>query len=511
MAQGAEGGSSFGWFLALIALIVFLIVISNLASNLVTVEVKKQGATSSGFGLWNLGGRANIDVPAEAKEVKILKKGHDILLEGGAKKKYLDRKVNTFALQPTDYIGISPIPKVMVETGQSVKAGTPIFFDKKRPEIIYVSPVSGEFIELKRGAKRSISELVILADGKQDFLQHVVPSSGVRADVIDFMKKSGAWTLLRQRPFDTIPDPEVTPKNIFISTFDTAPLAPDNNFVVDGKGEDFQKGLDVLNGLTDGKVFLGLNAKERTADEFANAEGVEKTWFHGKHPAGNVGVQIHHTAPVKPGDTVWYLGVQDVLVLGHLFNTGRFNNQRTVAVTGSPLNETGYVKTYAGARVSDLTGAITGNNRYISGDVLSGTQKPLDGFMRSNDDQLTVIEEGDHYEMFGWLLPLAMRPSVSGTMPSRFFPSMEFEVDTNTHGERRAFVVTGQYEKLLPMDIYVQALMKAILANDFERMEGLGIQELSEEDVALCEFACTSKQPLQQILRQGLDTIREQS
>lgn len=513
MAQTSDGMASYGWFLLVLAAIIFLAVMSNLAGNLVTVEMKKQGASTSGFGLWNLGFRKrDLDLPQGVDEVKVLTKGHDILLEGQAEKRYLDREIKTFAVQPTDFIGISPIPKMMVEEGQEVKAGTPLFFDKKRPDIMYVSPVSGEFIELNRGDKRSISEVVILADGQQRFEEHSVPSLGNREEAINFMKKSGAWTLLRQRPFDTIPHADEAPRDIFISTFDTAPLAPDNNFIVDGKGPDLQKGLDVLKSLTDGKVYLGMNAKEKPADEFLSAEGVERKWFHGKHPAGNVGVQIHHIDPIKKDEVVWTLGVQDVIVLGHLFNTGKFNNERVFALTGAPLKETGYVRTKAGARISDLIGDLDSEEyRFVSGDVLSGDKMGKSGFMRSNADQLTVLEEGDYHEMFGWLLPLKMRPSVSGTFPNRFFSDLKFEADTNTHGERRAFVVTGQYEKLLPMDIYLQALMKAVITNDFERMEGLGILELSEEDVALCEFACTSKQPLQEILREGLDTVREQS
>jgi Na+-transporting NADH:ubiquinone oxidoreductase subunit A len=507
-AQAFNGSSAFGWTLGALALILFLAVISNLASNLITVEASKRGVASPGLGFFG----SKVKVPAGADKVHVLKKGHDILLEGEAEAKTVNRNIKTFAVQPTDYVGMSPIPKVMEEIGAEVKAGTPLFFDKKRPDVLYVSPVSGEFIELKRGAKRSISELVILADKTQKYVKHTVPSLEDRTKVIDFMKKSGAWTLLRQRPFDTVPDENVTPNNVFISTFDTAPLAPDNNFIVKGKGEDFQKGLDVLGSLTDGSVFLGLNAKGDVAEEFTQAEGVQKKWFHGKHPAGNVGVQIHHTAPLRTGDVVWVLGVQDVIVLGHLFNSGEWHNERTIAVTGEPLNETGYVQTMAGARVSDLAGDIDADGlRFVSGDVLSGKTIDKDGYLRSADDQLTVLTEGDEYEMFGWLIPHKLRPTVSGTYPNKLFPSLKFAAETNTHGERRAFVVTGQYESLMPMDIHVQSLMKAIITNDFERMEGLGLLELSEEDVALCEFACTSKQPLQSILREGLDIMREQS
>jgi Na+-transporting NADH:ubiquinone oxidoreductase subunit A len=279
---------------------------------------------------------------------------------------------------------------------------------------------------------------------------------------------------------------------------------------VDGRGQDFQKGLDVLNQMTDGKVFLGLNAKGSPAQEFTNATGVEKKWFHGKHPAGNVGVQIHHTAPLAVGDVVWYMDVQNVLTLGHLFNTGEWNQTKVVAVTGEPVSERGYVKTFAGARIADLVGNTSAEgNRFVAGDVLTGSNQGKAGFLGMNDDQVTVLTEGDKYEMFGWLLP-KLNPTASRTLPSKLFPSLKFSAETNTHGEGRAFVVTGQYESVLPMDVYVQPLMKAILANDYERMEGLGLLELSEEDVALCEFACTSKQPLQKILRDGLEMMRDQ-
>jgi Na+-transporting NADH:ubiquinone oxidoreductase subunit A len=515
-AQSLANGNALGWALAGIAVVIFLVVVSSLAGNLISIEAQKRGVDMSPDDFSVFAGfsklfKKKIQLPEGADGLKILSKGHDILLEGEAEHKFLDREVKTFALQPKDYIGMQPIPKLMIEVGDEVKAGSPVFFDKTHPEIIHVSPVSGEFIELRRGEKRSIQELVFLADKDQKAVKHTVPSGG-KDEIIDFMKKTGAWTLLRQRPYDTIPSPDVAPKNIFISTFDSAPLAPDSNFIVNGQGDNFQKGLDILGGLTEGKVYLGLNAKTNVAPELAKASGVVKTYFHGKHPAGNVGVQIHHTAPLAQGDVVWYLGVQEVITLGRLFNTGEFVQERIIAVTGAELEETGYVRTYQGAAIADLVGSDVGEGvRYISGDVLSGKEKEDKGYVGMFDDQVTVIDEGDEYELFGWLLPLKLRPSVSGTMPNRFFPDIKFRANTNTHGEKRAFVVTGQYEKLLPMDIHVQHLMKAILNNDFERMEGLGLFELSEEDVALCEFACTSKQPLQKILREGLEVMREQS
>lgn len=449
----------------------------------------------------------------------VLKKGYDILLRGEAKKVLEDGQVTTFAMQPPNFIGLSPIPKMLVDVGDEVKAGDPLFFDKKKPEILFVAPVSGEIVAINRGQKRSIAEVVILADKEMKFREFKAfdLEKESREDLVNFLLDSGGWTLLRQRPFDILPNPKESPANIFISTFDTAPLAPDLNFVVEGKESAFQKGLDVLNKLTEGKVWLGLDARGKTppSSVFTNASGVEKHWFRGKHPAGNVGVQIHHLAPINHSSKVWVLGVQEVITLGNLFAQRHFDAERIVALTGSELLEPKYVKTWLGANINFLgKDNLKGDKvRIISGDVLSGTQKHGTSFLNFYDDQLTAIPEGDYFEIFGWLLPLKLRPSISRTYLNFIISKLtklKYEVDTNTHGEKRAFVVTGQYESVLPMDIYPQHLMKAILVNDYERMEGLGLRELVEEDVALCEFVCTSKQPLQQILRRGLDMLQEQ-
>ncbi len=284
--------------------------------------------------------------------------------------------------------------------------------------------------------------------------------------------------------------------------------------MVKGKGEAFQAGLDVLNKLTHGKVYLGLNANGTAAPSsvFTDAKGVEKRWFHGQHPAGNVGIQIHHICPIHPKDEVWTLGVQEVITLGAIFSERRYNAERIVALTGAELKAPKYVRTYVGANLAQLLDGNVANDhvRIISGDVLSGEKKAADSYLNFYDDQITVVEEGDYYDMFGWLLPGKSAPSASRSYPDFLFPGTTYKADTNTHGEKRAFVVTGQYEDVLPMDIYPQHLMKAILTNDYEKMEGLGICELVEEDVALCEFVCTSKQPLQQILRQGHEMMQEQ-
>lgn len=523
-AQAEGNGSNLLVYgLSAIAVIVFFFFVVQIADNLLAIEAKQLGVDSKKNNISLFPSLGELFAPRlpefigeSTGNVKVLNKGFDILLEGEAdSSKGIEFVGSTFAVQPPNFVGISPIPKVEVEVGAEVKAGDPLFFDKRLPEVKYVAPVSGEVIAVNRGAKRAIASVVILADKDQTYRTYdsFDLENGSREDLVAYLLDSGVWPLIKQRPFNVIPDPKETPRDIFISTFDTAPLAPDASLIVEGQQEAFQKGLDVLNKLTDGTVHLSLNAKSDTPPSpiFTEAEGVEKYWFHGKHPAGNVGVQIHHINSIGNHDKVWTLGVQEVLTLGKLFTEGRFDASRTVAVVGSCVKEPKYVKTFLGAKIDDLVkdNVVEDSNvRLISGDVLSGEQKDLEGFLNIHDDQLTVIEEGDYFEMFGWLVPSVPKPSVSRTYPNFLFPDLRFKGDTNTHGEKRAFVVTGQYEAVLPMDIYPQHLMKAILIKDFERMEGLGIRELAEEDIALCEFVCTSKQPLQHILKEGLDLVR---
>ncbi len=520
-AQSSSGSTNYLLY-GLIGVIGLLLLVAILmvAENLLHIEAKQMGVDKSGtnYSIFPNGeeifkGKSG-SLPSGAS-VTALKRGHDIKLAGEAEKVInADIAGTTFALQPQNFIGISPIPKVTVEKGDEVKAGDPLFFDKKNPSIIYCAPVSGEVMEVRRGEKRSIKEIIILADKEMKHRTYDLPDLATckREDLVEFLLASGAWPMIRQRPFDMVADFNIIPQNIFISTFDTAPLAPDNSFIVEGQGAAFQKGLDVLNKLAGNKVHLGLSA-EGASSVFAGAQGVEINYFSGPHPAGNVGVQMHHTSPIDLKDPAWVLGVQEVLTIGKLFAEGKFDASRVVALTGDELDAPKYVRTYQGANVGELVkGNLKGDNtRLVAGDVLSGKQTSADSFLNFFDDQITALEEGNEFEMFGWLLPLSPRPSVSKTYPNFLFPDLKFKANTNTHGEKRAFVVTGQYEKVMPMDILPQHLMKAILVNDFERMEGLGIYELSEEDVALCEFVCTSKQPLQQILREGLETMREQA
>lgn len=498
------------FFIILLAIAVLIL----LADNFLGVRNRKTNGASSGF-IASLFNWTQPKLPDFVKghSVHVLNKGFNINLEGAPATIITEKAVTRFAVQPPNYRGIAPIPKMEVMEGQEVKAGDPIFHDKANPDVMFVAPVSGEVIAINRGEKRAINEVVILADKEQKY--RAIPKldylQASREELVQFLMAYGGWPLIKQRPYNILPQKEVIPENIFISTFDSAPLAPDNNSIIAGQEASFYAGIGVLKRLTSGKVYLGLSAKDMPSPVFTNAPA-EKVYFHGPHPAGNVGVQIHHISAIGRGQRVWTLHIQDVLILGRLFTEQRYNTSRTVALSGKYFLQPRLVQTFSGANIGELVqGELTeGHFRLISGDVLSGQSKSHEGFVNASDDQVTVLEEGDYYEMFGWLLPGKLRPSASKTYPNFLFGDASYSGDTNTHGEKRAFVVTGQYEHMLPMDIYPQLLFKAIITNDFERMEGLGIYELVEEDVALCEFACTSKQPLQKILRSGLNTVQEQ-
>lgn len=522
-AQGAgESGSNILLYSIIgVAILLIFGLILSLSNNQLSLQAKSTGADRTGantslFPRWNEIVRPKLPAHLTNQPVHVLSEGHDIFLQGEAEKETIANKSTRYAVQPPNFVGMSPIPKVTVAVGDTVKAGDALFFDKKRPEIIFTAPVSGEVIEINRGEKRSIVSVVILADKDQQFKSFEVPNlnTAKREDVVKLLLESGAWTMIKQRPYNITPAPADIPRDIFVSTFDSAPNAPCGDYLVAGRAAAFQRGLDALAKLTEGKVHLGLDAKNETpSNAFVNASGVAKHWFHGKHPYGNVGIQIHHVNPMSTADKVWTLGVQEVLTIGELFLSGKYDTTRLVAVTGAQFETNNYVKTYLGANIGDLVKdnlKFEEGVRLVAGDILSGSATSTDGYLNFFDDQVTVLEEGNKYEMFGWLLPFSPRPTVSNTFPNFLYPKLKFNPNTNTHGEKRAFVVTGEYEKVLPMDVYPQHIFKSIIVNDFERMEGLGTYELVEEDVALCEFVCTSKQPLQKILRDGLEYMREQ-
>ncbi len=444
-----------------------------------------------------------------------IKKGFDIRLAGKAGKVLKGEVASVlYGVKPTDFPGL--IPGLGIKIGDSVKAGTVLFFDKKRPEIRFCSPVSGTVKEINRGEQRKILDVVIERGGNlfEDFGRADVTRLG-REEIINKLLQSGLWPAIRQRPYHVIADPSRKPKSIFISGFDTAPLAPDLNFIMDNSSTHlFYTGLKALGKLTEGKVHLGLSGNEQPSEVLKNAPSVEISYFSGPHPAGNVGVHIHHIDPLNKGEVIWFVNLQDVITIGCLFEEGIYRPERVVALAGPAVTEPAYFKVLSGISIKSVTEnkVEDGDLRYISGNVLTGANAGPDGYLGFYDSLITVLPEGRYHEFFGWALPGLNKFSFSRTFLSSLFRKKEYRLNTNIHGGKRAFVMTGLYEKVLPMDILPMQLLKAILAEDIDAMENLGIYEVAEEDFALCEFVCPSKIEIQSIIRQGIDLmIKEMS
>ncbi len=447
-----------------------------------------------------------------SKVIKI-KKGLNIQIQGTAEKIYLTpERSETYAVKPPDFPRL--MPKLAVKVGHKVKAGTILFFDKYKPDIKFASPVSGEVTAVNRGERRRILEVVIKPNETIEYekFKEVDPKNISREEITQKILSSGLWPLIRQRPYAIIADPDKKPKAIFISGFDTAPLAPDLDFVVKGYEEDFQVGINVLKKLTTGKIHIVLNAEYPAAKTFTESQGVEFHHFKGPHPAGNVGIQIHHIDPVNKGDVVWYLQPQGIIILGRLFKDGIYDARKIIALTGSEVKKRAYYKIITGASIEPLVknNVEEGNLRYISGNVLTGTKITKIGHIGFYDNQVSVIPEGNYFEFLGWALPGFNKYSSSRSYWSWLNSKKKYKIDTNLKGGKRALVISGEYEKVLPMDIYPVHLLKAILVEDIDLMEKLGIYEVAEEDFALCEFICTSKINVQSIVRQGFELmIRE--
>ena len=445
-----------------------------------------------------------------ANQVKI-RRGADIKLQGEAEKVKSDAPLpSSFALKPTDFQGL--IPKMCVKQGDTLKAGDPIFYDKTNEHVKFTSPVSGEVAEIVRGEKRRILEVRIIPDSTQDYAAFDVSNLDSAEGVKKILMASGYWGFLRQRPYDIIADPTQTPKAIFISAFDSAPLAPDYDFLLHGQKNAFQAGLDAISKLTKGKVHLTTRGRSSADEVFTEASGVEKNTITGPHPAGNVGIQIHHIDPINKGDIVWTINAQAVAMIGRFIKTGKVDFSKIIALAGSEVEKPRYLHTWVGASMKSIVdGQVNeGDNRVISGNVLSGIQVEENGYLGFHDDLVTVIPEGRDPQFLGWIAPNLRKLSFSRAYMSWLMPSKEFRLNTNMNGEDRAFVVTGQYERVFPMDIYPVFLLKAIMTKDVEKMEVLGIYEVAPEDMALCEFGCTSKMEVQRILREGLDLAREE-
>lgn len=494
-----------------------------------------------------------------------LRKGADIKLQGVANRVKVDAPASdVVAIKPADFHGVTP--KLILREGAKVKAGTPIFFDKENESVKFSSPVSGEIIEIVRGARRVILEIKIKVDGlnqAEDFGATDL-SSASKEEITEKLTNAGLWPFIKQRPFDCIANPSDTPKAIFVSAFDTSPLAPDYDFIMEGKEAAFQAGLDALAKLSktgvvnlnvptskevrfnvedkfvyndvSGKIIevdykTAANANSTTgaakamkdivskystpSKVFTDAKNVYIGEITGKHPAGNVGIQIHHINPVNKGEVVWTVNAQDVALIGKFLSTGKFDATKTVALTGSEVKHPQYYNITIGQSLAP----ILDNNikeaeeapRFISGNVLTGDKAEKESYLGFYHNQITVIPEGNQYDLFGWAVPIQPNKlSFSRTLWSWLMPSKAYRLNTNMNGEPRAFVVTGQYEEVLPMSIYPVQLLKSCLIDDIDAMEGLGIYEVAPEDLALCEFVCTSKQPVQEVLQKGLDLVKKE-
>lgn len=446
-----------------------------------------------------------------------LKKGFTINLVGKAAPKIVEvEPPDTVAIKPADFQGLY-MPKLLVSEGDSVKAGSPLFHDKKLREVIFTSPVSGEVASIVRGEKRALLEVVILADKKvayHSFKKHTVSEIANLSveEIKNQLLSSGIWVNLIQRPFGTIAEPSATPKAIHISAFDSSPLAPEYSIIFKGQDHLFQTGVDILKKLTPGTVHVNIHASSELSTVFSQVKGADVNKFSGPHPSGCVGVQIHHIDPINKGDVAWTINPVGVIQIGKLFLQGIYDASKIVAVTGSEVNNPQYIKTVTGASIKKLiAGNVTSDNvRVVSGNPLTGTSIGKDGHLGFHDLQITVLPEGNSYEFIGWILPGINKLSFQRAIGlfSFLMPGREFRINTNTHGEPRAIVQTGVFEQLVPMDILPGHLIKSILAEDIDEMEALGIYEVIEEDVALCEFADVSKHNVQEILRYGIELIR---
>jgi Na+-transporting NADH:ubiquinone oxidoreductase subunit A len=445
-----------------------------------------------------------------------LKKGFDINLAGKAALTLANvEQPETFAIKPTDFEGIY-MPKMMVAEGDTVKAGSPLFHDKKNEKIVFTAPISGEIVEVNRGEKRKLMEVKILADRSIDYLpftKYTVSgiSSLTREEAQEQLLKSGVWVNIIQRPYGIVADPAETPKSIFISAFDSHPLAPDYNFLYKGQEQFFQVGIDILKKFTTGHVHLNVHSEREISPVFSQAKGIELNKFSGPHPSGCVGVQIHHIDPIGKSDAIWTINPYGVIQIGKLFLNGQYDASKVIALTGSEVTNPQYIKTYTGASVKKMLQQNLKQEhvRIISGNVLTGTKIGKEGHIGFYDQMVTVIPEGDQHEFLGWITPSSKKLSFGRAWGLLSFLNYkkEFVLDSNTRGEPRAFVQTGVFEKVTPIDILPTYLLKAIIAEDYDDMEALGIYEVIEEDLALCEFVDVSKHNVQSILREGIDLM----
>ncbi|ASV31200.1 Na(+)-translocating NADH-quinone reductase subunit A [Maribacter cobaltidurans] len=447
-----------------------------------------------------------------SKDIRI-KKGLDINLVGAAELSTSKAVLsNVYTIKLDDFHGLTP--KMLLKEGAEVKAGEPLFYNKGVEEMLFVSPVSGELVEIVRGARRRILEVKILADKTQEVVEHkkLDLENATGQEIKAALLKSGCWPFIKQRPYEVIANPLTTPKAIFISGYATAPLAADLDYVLKGKEAELQAAISALGKLTPGKVHVSVG--KSGSSPLSGLQGITLHKVSGPHPAGLVGTQINKIDPINKGELVWTVSPQDLIVIGEFLLTGKFNAERLVALAGSSVKSPKYYTTKIGAEISTFlyaSGVNEENFRVINGDVLTGSKSKPDGHLGFYNNTVTVIPEGDDYELFGWNKPVFNKVSATRALTFSWLqPNKKYDLNTNTNGEHRAFVVTGQYEEVFPMDIYPLQLLKACMVKDLDEMEQLGLYEVAPEDFSLTEFICISKQPHQKIIREGLDLLQKE-
>jgi Na+-transporting NADH:ubiquinone oxidoreductase subunit A len=446
-----------------------------------------------------------------------IRKGLDIPISGAATLLLTDaRSIETYAVKPTDFVGLTP--RLAVEEGDTVYKGDALFVNKHDERIRFTSPVSGRVKAIVRGDKRKLLEVVVEADFKSEPADlKSAPTMQTADEIKTAMLQCGLWTMLRQRPFGTIANPDDKPKAIFVSAFDSAPLAPDYDFVLQGKETFFAKGIEALSKLTEGKVHVCFRPGQKLAEQLSTLNSQLSTHFiKGPHPSGNIGTQIALIDPINKGEVVWMMNAQDVAVLGELVTTGIYRPEKVIAVAGPEIKDPHYYRITAGASLEAIVANQIENDsmshRVISGNVLSGTQIAANGFVGAYDNMVTLLPEGDYYNFMGWLMPGVRKFSFSRTFFSGFIPKMlKWKFDTNTHGDVRPLVFTGNFERVFPFDIYPTQLIKACIVGDIDLMENLGIYEVEPEDFALCEFIDTSKTDIQAIIHEALEKLRKEA
>ncbi|MBQ9656278.1 MAG: Na(+)-translocating NADH-quinone reductase subunit A [Prevotella sp.] len=440
-----------------------------------------------------------------------LHKGLDIHLQGKAEETLIRLKSNgKYALVPDDFEGVTP--KVVVKEGDTVKAGDALFINKQYPEVKFASPVSGKVCEVVRGERRKVLCIRVDADGQQSYVdfgkKDVAQLNGEQ--VIEALLEAGIFGYINQLPYAVSTNPSVMPKAIFVSALRDKPLAASFDYEVKGQEQDFQTGLTALSKIA--KTYLGLGI----GSALEGVKDVEVNVFDGKCPAGNVGVQVNHVDPVNKGEVVWTIGDPTVvLFIGRLFNTGRVDLRRRVALCGSEVKSPAYVDMLVGEELSTLLSNSYDDShpvRIINGNVLTGRPTTKDGYLGAHTSEITVIPEGsDADEMLGWIMPRFSQFSVNRSYFSWLFGKKSYALDARIKGGERHIIMSGEYDKVLPMDIYGEYLIKAIITGDIDRQEALGIYEVAPEDFALAEFVDSSKLELQRIVREGLNILRKEN